>query len=79
MSIHELYTHSCAICKKYQTAKFVLWYQQGKVAQLKMSRPSLKASSLECVKKKDVFQFCSNILSTHCTNALVGNLLPRIF
>jgi hypothetical protein len=37
-----------------------------------MSRPSLKASSLECLKRKDVFQFCSNILSTHRTNAFGG-------
>jgi hypothetical protein len=70
--IHEPSAHNCAICKKYQTAKFALWYQKGKVAQLKMSRPSLKVSSFECLKRKDVFRFCNNILSTHCTNVFGG-------
>jgi hypothetical protein len=37
-----------------------------------MFRPSFKASSLACLKRKDVFQFCSNILSTHHTNAFSG-------
>jgi hypothetical protein len=74
LSIHELFTHSCAICKKYQTAKFAHWYQKGIITQLKMSRPSFKASSLECLKRNDVFQFCSNILSTHHTNSFGGKL-----
>jgi len=39
LSIHELSAHDRAICKKYQASKFVLWYQKGKVAQLKMYRP----------------------------------------
>jgi hypothetical protein len=39
-----------------------------------MSKPSLKASSLECLKRKDVFQFCSNILFTHHKNAFGGKL-----
>jgi len=37
-----------------------------------MSRPSLKASLFECLKRKYVLRFCSNILSTHCTNAFSG-------
>ncbi len=72
MFILELSTHNCAICKKYQATKSALWYQKGRVARLKMSRPSLKASSLECLKRKYVFQFCSNILFTHHTNAFGG-------
>jgi hypothetical protein len=79
LSIHELSAHSRAICKKHRAAKFVPWYQKGKVAQLKMSRPSLKVSSLECLKKKDVFQFCSNILLPIAQMFLVGNLPCGIF
>ena len=39
---------------------------------LKMSRPSLKAVSIEMLKWKDVFAFCSNILHAHRTNAFGG-------
>ena len=46
--------------------------QKSRIAMLKMSRPSLKAVSMEMVKHKDVFAFCSNILHTHQTNAFRG-------
>jgi len=39
-----------------------------------MFKPSLKASSLECLKRKYVFQFCNNILFSHHTNAFGGKL-----
>ncbi len=39
---------------------------------MKMFRPSLKASSFECLKRKHVFQFCSNILFANHTNAFGG-------
>ena len=41
---------------------------------LKISRPSFKSSSLELLRRKDVFGFCSNILNAHCTNAFGGKL-----
>jgi hypothetical protein len=30
LSIHKLSTHSCAICKKYWTARYAHWYQKGR-------------------------------------------------
>ena len=46
--------------------------QKSKVVMLKMSRPSLKAISMEILQHKDVFAFCSNILHAHQTNASKG-------
>jgi hypothetical protein len=50
--IYELFAHS----KKYQATKFAFWIKKERL--LKMCRPSLKVSSLECLKIKYVFQFC---------------------
>ncbi len=72
--IFKVTTHICPICKKYWDAKAVHWCQKVRVVEFKMFKPSLKASSLECLKKKYVFQFCNNILFYHHTNAFRGKL-----
>jgi len=41
---------------------------------LKMSRPSLKASSLECLERKDVFHFAIICYLLITQMLLVGNL-----
>lgn len=57
MFIIKLVLNGHGIHKNYKDAKVVHWLQKAKVVQLKLSRPSLKASSLKCLKKKMYFNF----------------------
>ncbi len=51
-----------AFTRNKEMPRLFIWFQKVRVSQLKMSRSSLKASSLKCMKRKyHVFQFCSNI------------------
>lgn len=72
LSIFELTSHSRVLAKKLKKEKLLYWSAKTQVAQLKMSRPTLKESTQRASLKHNVFKFCLDIIATHRIGAMEG-------
>jgi hypothetical protein len=80
LSVFELSAHSRFLTKKFKTEKMRHWSAKARIAQLKVSRPTLRESAKRASAEHNIYKFCNDIISAHRTGAMGGgNLHCGIF
>ena len=72
LSVFELSVHSRLLTKKLKTEQMQHWSAKARIAQLKVSRPTLRKSAKRATAEHNVYKFCTDILLAHRTGAMGG-------
>ena len=72
LSLFELTTHSRILTKKLKLEKLRHWSARTRVAQLKVSRPTLRESAQRASSEHNIFKFCLDIIAAHRMGAMEG-------
>lgn len=72
LSAVELSAHSQLLAQKHRKERFKHWGAKARIAQLKVSRPTLKESAKQSSNQHNVHKFCSDIIAALRTGAMGG-------
>ena len=72
LSALELSAHSRLLAKKHRKERFRHWGAKARIAQLKVSRPTLKESAKQSSDQHNVHKFSADIIVAHRTGAMGG-------
>jgi hypothetical protein len=69
LSVFELGKRLKVVNREFQAQSRLLWSHKARLAQLKMSRPTLQERARQLEGERGVLNFCHNIISAHRTGA----------
>lgn len=72
LSAVKLSSHSRLLAKKHRKERFKHWGAKARIAQLKVSRPTLKESAKQSSHQHNVLKFCLDIIAAHRIGARGG-------
>lgn len=72
LSVFELCEQTRKLKKQHKLEKMQHWSAKVRIAQLKVSRPTLRQSAQGATDQHNVYKFCTDIISAHRTGVMGG-------